>query len=376
VSLKPRADIRLSSDQKRIVWRLKTRGPTARSEIASQLDMHNASVTRLARELLMLGCVEELESLVGRGRPMVPLAVSGNAGYAAGAMVHPGWLEIVLVDFAGRVFARHREAFDNDDPRVFIELVEVRLRELAVANQAMRSRFLGLGVAVTGPVVEVDSPRRWTVNWLKGWRDVDHPAFFQQVLGFPVWVENDATLAGLADYYDGGLLQRCSSAISLFIGHGVGGGIIHRRDILGGEFGNSGDVGRLFPRVDEPRPSGIDLLKEINAGGGAIDSLLDLEGCLDSHADIVSAWVDRASSQLLTVAASGAAWIDPGAIIVSGSLPQPILDAIGERMRAAEWIFGPTKMPRPEIYISKIGGWAASIGAAMLPIHEIIRIDR
>jgi hypothetical protein len=64
----------------------------------------------------MLGCLEEQEHVVGRGRPMVPLAISGKAGYAAGAMVHPGWLEIVLVDFAGRVLARHREDFDNDNP--------------------------------------------------------------------------------------------------------------------------------------------------------------------------------------------------------------------------------------------------------------------
>lgn len=376
MNTRPRADIRLSSDQKRLVWHLKTQGPTARSVIAAHLDMHNASVTRLARELIMLGCIEEQESLIGRGRPMVPLTISGRAGYAAGAMVHPGWLEIVLVDFAGVVLARHREAFDSDDPRVFIELVETRLRELALANQVMRSRFLGLGVAVTGPVVEPNSPRRWTVNWLKGWRDVDHPEFFQQVLGLPVWVENDATLAGLAEFYDGGLLQRYTSAISLFIGHGVGGGVISRRDILQGEFGNSGDVGRLFPRVEEPRPSGIDLLREINAAGGALESLLELDRCLDSHAGVIAAWVDRASDQLLSLAASGAAWIDPGVIIISGSLPPPILDAIGERMRAAEWIFGQTTMPRPEFYVSKIGGWAASVGAAMLPIHDIIRIHR
>lgn len=135
-----KADIILTSDQKRIVRHIRTYGPTARSGLAADLDMHNASVTRLARELMVLGCLDEQDGqLTGRGRPIVPLRISGRVGYAAGAMAHPGWLELVLVDFAGTVIARHNEAFNSPDPRVFIELVDIRLRELAIKRNLMRS---------------------------------------------------------------------------------------------------------------------------------------------------------------------------------------------------------------------------------------------
>lgn len=371
-----KADIALTSDQKRIVWQIKTHGPAARSTLATDLDMHNASVTRLVRELLMLGCLDEQDvQLVGRGRPVVPLMLSGRAGYSAGAMAHPGWLELVLVDFGGTVIARHHEPFSSADPRIFIELVNVRLRKLALENNVMRSRFLGLGVAIAGPVTQASPSHRWTVKWLEGWREVEHPQFFEDNLGVPVWVENESTLAGLADFYDSGLIQRCKSAIALFVGHGVGGSIISRRDVLSGEYGNSGDLGRLYPSLDLPRPSGIDLLKELNAAGGKLQSLQDIGTCLDTHADVISAWVRRASDQLLTLAASGAAWLDPGAIILSGSLPKPILDQIGKNIREAEWIFGLTPMPRPSFYVTNLGSWATPIGAAMLPIHDMIAID-
>lgn len=366
-------DIVLSSDQKRIVWHIKTHGPAARSAIALDLDMHNASVTRLTRELMMLGCLEEQDGqLASRGRPVVPLELSGRAGYAAGAMAHPGWLELVFVDFAGTVLARHHETFASADPRVFIERIGVLLNELALKANLIRSRFLGLGVAIAGPTMSGNASRRWTVKWLEGWREVDHPDFFESVLGMPVWVENEATLAGLADFYDSGLIGHCSSAISLFIGHGVGGSIILRRDVLSGEFGNSGDLGRLFPSLDQPRPSGVDLMREINRAGSELASLRDIETCLATHADVITAWLDRAAEQVMPLVASGAAWLDPGAIIVSGSLPLAILNAIGDRVRTAEWMFGLTPMPRPTFYVTKLGSWATPIGAAMLPIHAMI----
>ncbi|MGK9797762.1 hypothetical protein O6250_23685, partial [Salmonella enterica subsp. enterica] len=86
-------------------------------------------------------------------------------------------------------------------------------------------------------------------------------------------------------------------ALLLYVGHGVGGGVIHRRDVMRGEFGNAGDIGRLF-RMDAPRPSGIDLLATLREAGAGIPSLFELEACLDTHAGIISAWAERAGNQL------------------------------------------------------------------------------
>jgi hypothetical protein len=115
--------------------------------------------------------------------------------------------------------------------------------------------------------------------------------------------------------------------------------------------------------------------RRIIAAGGKLESLLQVDSCLETHADVIDAWVQRASDQLSTLAASGAAWLDPGAIIISGSLPQPILNEIGDRLRKAEWIFGLTPMPRPPFYVTKMGSWATPIGVAMLPIHDMIAIN-
>ena len=291
-------------------------------------------------------------------------------------MAHPGWLELVLVDFAGEVLVRHSEPFNSPDPRVFAELIGERLKQLSSASALMQLRFLGLGIAIAGNVVNADSTNRWTVKWLEGWRRIEYPAYFEDILGFPVWIENESTLAGLADFYDNGLTMRHESAISVFVGHGVGGSIIYRHDVISGEYGNAGDIGRLFPSLDEPRPSGIDLVRDLNASGAGISSLHEVGDALPSHTKAAEAWIARASDQLLTLAASGAAWVDPGAILVTGSIPISMLDKIAERMRAAPWIFGEAPKPTPSIHATRLGSWAVPLGAALLPIHEVIAITR
>ncbi|WP_404713809.1 ROK family protein [Sphingomonas sp. MMS24-J13] len=368
-----RPGILLSPEQKRIVWHLRTFGPTARSELAQQLGIHNGALTRLSRELLALGVIEEAEQVHSgpRGRPTVPLAVSPGAGYAAGATVHPGWLELVLVDFSGAVLVRESEPFDSPDPRDFVEHLDRRLRALAAENNMMRSRFLGLGVGTPGQVMAEDSARRWTVDWLAGWRVIDNHHYFEDALGIPAWVEETATAAGLAEYYDTGLIRTCAAAMIIFVSHGVGGGVISSRDILRGEFGNAGDIGRLFPNT-APRPSGLDLLGCLQRAGADVHSVRDIGCHQDHYAAVIDAWIERATEQLGLAIHSGTAWLDPGAVVLSGALPQSILDSLGERLRGANWTKRPDWLPVPTFHVSRLGSWAGAIGAALIPIHKIL----
>ena len=97
-----------------------------------------------------------------------------------------------------------------------------------------------------------------------------------------------------------------------------------------------------------------------------------MSACAESHADIIANWTARASKQLITLVESGAAWVDPGAIVVTGSIPVPILDAIAQEMRRSGWIFGAAPKRTPAIYATRLGSWAMPIGAAMLPIHDVM----
>jgi predicted NBD/HSP70 family sugar kinase len=361
----------LSDQHKRILWNLRINGLAPRAQIAQQLGIHAGPMTRLTRELITLGLLEErAQVLAERGRPSIPLAVAGGGGYAAGATVHPGWLELVLVDFAGEQIAREAQPFASPDPRAFAEAIDARLRAMASERSLMRTRFLGLGLAVPGPVTKWSPQRRRTVEWLRGWQDVDLPDYFEDYLGVPVFVENEATCAGLAEFYDSGLIRACDSAIVFFLGHGVGAGVISRRNVFGGEHGNAGEIGGFFP-LDRARPSAIDLLRTLREAGAAIETVNEIDQFLDSHAETIAAWTVRAGDQLWLAIDAGIGWLDPGAIVLSGGLPPPILQALGARVTHGTAMIEHASQPPVRFHVSRLGSWAAAIGAALIPIHEI-----
>lgn len=371
-----RAALSLTEPQKRILWQLRAAGPTPRVQLATALGMNGASMTRLTQQLSAMGLVEELASEgIGRGRPMVPLTISGQGGWSVGATLHLGWMELVLVDFRGTPLLRDSVPFTNPDPRVFARTLDERLRVLAARHGFMRGKFLGLGVAVPGYVLNNDRNRRKVVDWLAPWTDVPLDDVLGDVLGMPVWVENDGTAAALAEYYQPQIVGQHRSVLVMFLGHGVGAGLIAERALFPGEHGNAGEVGRLFPGHG-PRPSGIDLLKTLNEGGAQIDSLSQLDGVMDAHADLIEGWIERVARQLEQAVFSGVVWLDPGAVVISGALPASILQGLAARLDALADLRDPTYLAaKPKVYASTIGSAAVVIGAALAPVHAITALN-
>lgn len=368
-----RPGIVLTEVQKRIILQLRITGPTPRVRLASMLRMNTASMTRMTQQLVAMGMLEELEApdATARGRPTVPLAISGRGGWSVGATVHPGWLELVVIDFRGQPLFHDTVPFDDPDPRVFARTIDERLRALIASHGFLHGKFLGLGVAVPGYALGGDRNRRQVVKRLAGWNDVPLLDILGDTLDMPIWIENDGTAAALAEYYQPHIIGRHRSVLVFFLGQGMGAGLVAERDLFLGEHGNSGEVGRLFPG-DGPRPSGIDLMQRLREAGVAIYSLAELDGLLDSHAVLIDQWVERVAHQLEQAAFSGQVWLDPGAVVISGAIPKPILQGLASRVAKINATRDPGYRGQlPEFYASKIGSSAVVIGAAMAPVHAI-----
>lgn len=364
----------LSDAQRRVVQHLRIHGPTARVYLAQALDINAATLTRLTQQLAAMGLIEEngASPVSVRGRPTIPVAISGHGGWSVGATLHPGWLELIVIDFRGDVLFADSQPFVETDPRAFARTLDERLRALAAERGFMRGRFLGLGVAVAGYALDGDRNRRRVVDWIAPWNDIPLQTVLGDVLDMPVWIENDAAAAALAEYYRPHIMSRHRSVLVFFLGHGVGGGLIAERDLFAGEFHNAGEVGRLFPG-DHDRPSGINLLETLRKAGATVTSLTDLDGLMDSHAAVFDAWIESAADQLTTAVQSGVVWLDPGAVVISGAIPKPVLErlAAGVEARCAVLHAG-YHAPVPRIYASDLGSRAVVLGAALAPLHDIL----
>lgn len=358
-------------DQRRIIQMLRKAGALSRSVLAERLEMSNAALTRVSRDLLSLGVVEEVAAgeAQGRGRPAVPLRLAPAGGYAVGATAHMGLLDIALVDFAGATIATYREELEPIDPQKFARRIRALTYEMVDRHDLLGRRMLGIGVAVPGPALSPEGQRWSVVDDMPGWRDAPLRDIFSAELGWPLWIENDANVAAIAEFYMGGLLREFSTVVVLLLGYGIGAGVIVDGRLVRGQFGVAGEIGCLFPG-DKPRPSPLDLLSTLRANGCDVSAVHEIEAAASEQQPVIEAWLDRAAAQLEVVVNTAFAWLDPGAIVLAGAVPRAMLEALADRLHAAPLVTVMDKR-RPPIRVSGLGASPVTMGAALLPIHAI-----
>jgi predicted NBD/HSP70 family sugar kinase len=363
------ARLHLLSEEKRLLWHLRTKGPMPRTELALSLQVSNSALTKLSHKLISLGLVEEREAAEApsRGRPTIPLGISAHGGFAAGATVHKGILEIALVDFSGGIIALASEQVGTPDPIEFAGILEQRLNALCAQHRLLGMRFLGIGVGVPGPSMTRKGERWHTVKELPGWRDVPLRQILDDALGTTVLLENDAKAAALAEYYLNGAVGKASTVVVILLGYGIGAGVIEDGRLVKGEFGGAGEIGRLYPG-EQPRPSTLDLLSVLRQAGCPIESVAHFDELTAGYGDVIDRWLDRASGQLEGLVNGAIAWFDPDDIAFSSPLPASVVTRLAARLNALplRW---PEHRQRGLVRVSALGGSAIALGAALLPIH-------
>lgn len=362
--------LNLLSEEKRLLWHLRTKGPMPRTELAMALQVSNSALTKLSHNLISLGLVQEREAAgtASRGRPTVPLGVCAQGGFAAGATVHKGVLEIALVDFAGGVIALDSEQIGAPDPGEFAEILERRLNELCVRHRLLGMRFLGIGVGIPGPSMTRHGEHWHTVKELPGWRNVPLREMLDDTLGTTVLLENDAKAAALAEYYLNGAMAKVSTVVVILLGYGIGAGVIEDGRLVKGEFGGAGEIGRLYPG-DQPRPTTLDLLSVLREAGCRIESVANFDTLTAGYEDVVEQWLERAAGQLEGLVNGAIAWFDPQDIVLSSPLPESVVTRLAAQLNALplRW---PGERERGLVRVSRLGGSAIALGAALLPIHS------
>jgi predicted NBD/HSP70 family sugar kinase len=336
------------------------------------LNIGSAKITTISRGLIDLGFIEEVPEKEERlrGRPAVPLRLSRSGGYSFGATLHKGTLEIALLRYNGEVVDVEAHKFTDGDPKIFAAFVGDKMHELARKHNLLANRMLGLGISVAGPAMSADRDHWWTIDELSDWRDLPLSQYMESELGVPVWIENDANAAAIAEFHLGGLMGSCRTAIVIFLGYGIGAGIIVDGNIIQGEKGGGGEIGMLYPG-HRPRPSTLDLLSTLESAGFPIASIADLNLASTDQQKIIDQWTVRAASQLELLIKSGFAWFDPGAIIISSPLPAPILRQVADLINSTDLFEGQIWARVPHVAVSDLGGSASTFGAALLPIHAL-----
>lgn len=299
-------------------------------------------------------------------------------------------IAVGLVNEEGRIIAK------TETPTLASRPYQELIKDMAAcAKKVMEEAKItedelhSIGVGIPG-VADKDGMVIFCTNL--GWRNVPLRAELQQYINKPVYMDNDATVAGWAEC-QAGVSRGTDSSVFMTLGTGLGGGIVMNGKIWAGAHGAGSELGHLVIEVDGvPCTCGKRGCAERYCSATAIirmarEACADAPNCLIMRAvegdmdkinakvvfdaakegDSVAMQVFNRFVKYLTIAINNViSFIDPDMIILGGGVSRAgdfLLDAV--KAALPEYLFYPT-LKQPELRIASLGNDAGIIGAALL----------
>jgi glucokinase len=124
---------------------------------------------------------------------------------------------------------------------VFERLVRTIEDAADEANVSMKD-IGGIGVGVPGPVDTENGVVRLAVNLGADWANMPLAAQIKKALGVPAYIDNDVRVGAIGEF-EHGAGRDVQDLVAVFVGTGIGGGIILDGKLRGGFRGGAGEVG-------------------------------------------------------------------------------------------------------------------------------------
>ncbi|MFN2304169.1 MAG: ROK family protein, partial [Anaerolineales bacterium] len=204
---------------------LRLQAPISRAELATTTKLNRSTVSNIINKLIDEGLVLELETMEPKiGRPGIALALKPEAGAVVGMEIGVGFISVILTDFVANVLWREWIEISPSKPQIEIISEAEKLIDQALAvAQEKNLRLLGIGLGVPGLVNTRKGELLFAPNL--GWKNVPLRLMWNQRFHLPLYVENEANLAALGEYYFG-VGREVDNLIYLSSGVGLGGGLI------------------------------------------------------------------------------------------------------------------------------------------------------
>jgi glucokinase len=155
-----------------------------------------------------------------------------------------------VVDQAGRLQGRAQLLTEaQDGPAAVLARVAAAARQACLAAGVELDEVGGLCVAVPGPFEPDTGVVQLAPNL--DWHDQPGRAPLQAALGLPVWLENDVRAAVIAEHRHGAGRGR-HHMLGVFVGTGIGGGLVLDGQIYRGSTYVAGEIGHVKIRPDGP----------------------------------------------------------------------------------------------------------------------------
>lgn len=292
-------------------------------------------------------------------------------------------LKIALLDAGYRIISRR--AMDTKrfvKRHELISAIVSSVNMIIEDNRLSKKSILGIGLGLPGPI----DAERGLVHFfpnIPGWKEVRLQAILKSSLRLPVFIDNDANLAALAEYKLGAA-RGAMNAVCVTLGTGVGGGLIFGGKLYRGSTFAAGELGHMPINENGPRcncggiaciEAYIGNLRIMRQARGLFKRGITLEelSLLAKKKNKKALKVWGVAGKRLGVALSGAVnLLNPDVIVIGGGVAdagRALFDRVAETVRTQAMS---VQAKHVRIVKAKLGKDAGLFGAAILAKEGIV----
>lgn len=247
-----RAQAQRSASTAVIVDAIRAAGTVSRVGLTEITGLTGATVSTVVRRLIDAGLVVETGRAESTGgKPRVLLELDPTSRYAVGVHLDHASVTCTVTDLAGAAVALSTRQGPGDRPPAEV-IVEIAAEVGRLVDEAGvdRERVLGIGLVAPGPLTSAGGMHR-TPPAMRAWTDYPITAELGRLTGVPVLLENDATASAIGEHWAGGTGTENSFAV-LYMGTGLGAGLVLDGAAYRGSSGNAGEIGHTSLDLDGP----------------------------------------------------------------------------------------------------------------------------
>lgn len=232
---------------------LRNSQPISRAEAARRTGLQRSTISQIVDELLEKELV--VETGAGKssgGRKPTLMRLNAERFCVFGVSVGVKDVELAMSDLNGHLI--YRETFiPRETPGELFGAIARKINQFVAARRKERLHYEGIGISVPGLVDYSTGEILFAPNL--GWRHVQVEEFLGLQTPMPVYLDNDANAAALAEsWYDTSKNPPSNMALVL-VSDGIGVGLIINHEVYRGANGIAGEFGHSVV-VAEGQPCG------------------------------------------------------------------------------------------------------------------------
>ena len=371
-----------------ILEAIRVHGALSRAELTRLTGLAPQTVSNISATLTEAGLLlAERRPGTSRGQPPTDLRLNPDGGYAFGVSIDSRHVHTVLLDIAGNHLGDAEVELEDVSPQAVIPHIVSSIARLDKAAKLPKDRILGTGIAMTGLSTFGSFIGLAPDDISIGWHGFPLVTELERALDMPIFTDNDARAAGVGEaFYGKGRTYR--DFIYIYFGTGIGGRAVSAGQPFRGSQGRGGEFGHMIVEPNgrpcqcgnrgclEQYASLTSALKAIHHEKTGMETQRALIAALDRGDPGLLQWVEEAAFHLRTAIVNLENIFDPEAVLLGGIIPEPLLDAIVERLTPLPRTVASRRADRSHRVVkASIGPTTPAMGAASLALFDATSAD-